>query len=98
MTLVVPPQALAPHREALLRALSDETGCDRIRLRQGLALLTVTGQDRGRDMAAPVLAVLSRLGLTPEFVDSGRDAGLALALPEDSCPAAIRGLYDALCR
>lgn len=98
LTLVVPAQALAPRREALLRALSDETGCDRIRLRQGLALLTVTGQDRGRDMAAPVLAVLSRLGLTPEFVDSGRDAGLALALPEDSCPAAIRGLYDALCR
>ena len=98
LTLVVPSGALAPCRDALLRDLGDHTGCDRVLLREGLALLTVTGRGGDRDLTVSVLDALARLGLSPELVDSGRDAGLALALPESSCQAAIRGLYDLLCR
>lgn len=98
LTLVVPSDALAPCRNDLLQVLSDRTGCDRIRLREHLALLTVIGGSQGRDMVVRVLSALSRLGFSPEFVSSGRDAGLALALPESDYRAAIRGLYDLLCR
>ena len=98
LTLVVPTGALAPCREDLLRDLTERTDSDRIHLRENLALLTVTGHSRTRDLTVRVLEALSRLGLSPEFVDSGRDAGLALALPEGVYQAAIRGLYDALCR
>ena len=98
LTLVVPSGALAPCRDALLRDLGDKTGCDRVLLREGLALLTVTGRGGDWDLTVSVLDALARLGLSPELVDSGRDAGLALALPERVCQAAIRGLYDLLCR
>lgn len=98
LTLVVPTDALVPCRKALLRELEDRTGCDRIRLRERLALLTVIGRSQDRDRMVRVLSALAHLGYTPEFVSGGRDAGLALALPESDYQAAIRGLYDSLCR
>ena len=98
LSLVVPADALASCRETLLRDLEGCTGCDQVRFRERLALLTVTGRSQGRDMAVRVLSALSRLGFSPEFVSGGRDAGLALALPESDYRGAIRGLYSALCR
>ena len=96
MSVIVPGDQLAPHRDEVMAELWAETRADSIRLNENMALLTVVGQGMKNQLGAAgrVFGALGRAGINVNMIDQGSDElNLIIGIDAEDLNPAIRALY-----
>ena len=97
MSVIVPGDQLAPHRDEVMAELWAETQADSIRLNENMALLTVVGQGMKNQLGAAgrVFSALGHAGINVNMIDQGSDElNLIIGIDAEDLNPAIRALYS----
>ena len=97
LSVVVSSDALAPHREEVVRRIADLTAPDSLRIHDHVSLIATVGRGmvNNRGTAARLFSAMSRAGINIRMIDQGSsELSIIVGVDEQDFESTIKAIYN----
>ncbi len=96
LSVVVPQEALEPHREEVIRRIADLTQPDRLLIHDNMSLIATVGRGMVNNCgtAARLFMAMSRAGINVRMIDQGSsELSIIVGVDDQDFDATVRAIY-----